>query len=55
MQCQEPEHNLQFIATLCCQHHKLTMNKAQTQKITTCEIRCLRKVTNNIRRNSHKY
>ena len=26
------------------------MNKAQAQKITTCEMRCLRKVTNNTRR-----
>ena len=38
-----------FIPTLCYQSQTWTLNKKHTQKITTCEMRCLRKVTNNTR------
>ena len=39
-----------FIPTLCYQSQTWTLSKAQSQKITTCEMRCLRKVTNNTRK-----
>ena len=42
--------NSTFIPTLCYQSQTWTLSKAQSQKITTCEMRCLRKVTNNTRK-----
>ena len=39
-----------FTPTLCYQCQTWTLTKAQEQKITTCEMRCLRKITNNTRK-----
>jgi hypothetical protein len=39
-----------FLPTLCYQSQTWTLTKAHEQKLTTCEMRCLRKITNNTRR-----
>jgi hypothetical protein len=42
--------NCIFIPTLCYQCQTWTINKSQEQKLSTCEMRCLRQVVNKTRR-----
>jgi hypothetical protein len=36
-----------FFPTLCYENQTWTLNQAQSSKIQTCEMHCLRKITNN--------
>jgi len=46
--------NTIFVPTLTYQCQTSTMNKTLEQRITTCEMRCLRKAVNNTRRDKKR-